>query len=74
MFNSGDAVQEIATSRVGKISLSGRVGAPPERFTVQFIDGKQPIIKDFVDPNELKLVHPIVESGAPRLIPETPVL
>ena len=74
MFNSGDTVEELATGRKGLVALSGRVGAPPDRWTVQFSDGKQPLIKDFTDTSELRLVKSVVKSGPPGLVPERPVV
>lgn len=74
MLNSGDTVEELATGRTGTLALSGMVGAPQARLTVHFSDGRQPRIKDFSDPSELRLVKPVVESGPPGLIPKTPVV
>ena len=71
MFNSGDTVEELATGRRGLVALSGVVGAPPNRWTVHFSDGTQPLIKDFTDPSELRLVKAVAEAGAPGLVPES---
>jgi hypothetical protein len=70
MFNSGDTVEELSTGRRGLVALSGVVGARPNRWTVQFSDGRQPLIKDFTDPSELRLVKAVAEAGAPALVPE----
>jgi hypothetical protein len=74
MFNSGDTVEELATSRKGRVGLVGVVGAPPNRWTVLFSDGRQPLTKDFTDPSELRLVKSGAEAGAPGLVPERPVI
>ena len=74
MFNSGDTVEEKATGRRGTILLHGRVGQRPTRWTVQFSDGRQPLIQDFTDPNDLRVVGRHTEEGSPRLVPETPVV
>ena len=73
MFESNEMVVEIATSRIGRVSLSGAVGSAP-KVTVYFLDGKPPYIKDFSDLSEFRSVQPIDEDGQPRLIPERPVI
>jgi hypothetical protein len=70
MFNSGDTVEELSTGRRGLVALSGVVGIPPNRWTVQFSDGRQPLLKNFTDPSELRLVKAVAEAGAPGLVPE----
>jgi hypothetical protein len=74
MFNSGDTVEELTAGRKGQVALSGVVGAPPNRWTVHFSDGRQPLVKDFTDPSELRLVKSVAEAGAPGLVPERPVV
>lgn len=70
MFNSGDKVEEIATGRQGVVAASGRVGEPPYRWTVQFNDGKAPLIMDFSIAAELRLIPASTEPGPPALVPE----
>jgi hypothetical protein len=74
MFNSGDTVEEIATGRRGTIALSGRVVQPTATYSVHFIDGKQPLMKDFVNVDELRLIASETTSSSPRLVPKTTVV
>jgi hypothetical protein len=64
-FASGDMVEEIGTGRKGRISL-GTIGSP----TVMFVDGKMPLIKDFPNLSELRLIERAGEDAPPALIPE----
>ena len=70
MLNSGDMVEEIATNRRGRVAQRGTVGVPVSRLLVQFIDGKQPLIKDFTNMDDLRLVEHPGEAAAPGLYPE----
>jgi hypothetical protein len=74
MFNSGDRVEEIATGRRGTIALSGRVGQPAATYSVQFIDGKQPLMQDFVNADELRGIESEPNRASPRLVPKTTVV
>ncbi len=74
MFNSGDMVEEIATGRRGTIVLCGRVAQLAATYSVQFIDGKQPLMKDFVNVDELRMIESEMNSASPRLVPRTTVV
>lgn len=74
MFFGGETVEEIAAGRIGVIVGNGVVGRPLEKWTVQFRDGETPLIKDFTDPNELRLIERPGDGEPPRLIPKDPVV
>ncbi len=74
MFSSGDTVEEIATNRRGTVGECGIVGQPPIKWIIHFHDGKQPLVKDFTDANELRLIKGRGEEISPRLIPKYPVV
>jgi hypothetical protein len=73
MFNGQETVEEVATGRIGVIVASGIVGQPLEKWTVQFRDGRPPIMKDFMDASKLRLIEPANDAEMPRLIPRNPV-
>ena len=72
MFNSGETVEEIGTGRTGVAAGSGIVGQPLNKWTVQFRDGRSPLIRDFTDPAELRSLDSAGISELPRLIPRDP--
>jgi hypothetical protein len=73
MISGGETVEEIATGRIGVVSAFGIVGQFPSRLTVQFRDGKMPMVKDSTA-DELRVVGRPGEQGSPRLIPRDPVI
>jgi hypothetical protein len=73
MFRSGDMVEEVATNRRGRVAAFGTVGMPVSRWTVDFIDGKIPLVKEVTNINEWCVVESN-QKEAPRLIPRNPVV
>jgi hypothetical protein len=69
MFNGSEIVEEITTGRLGMIVLSGIAGQPLNRWTVQFWDGRSPIMKDFTDPSALRNLDGPGSPKTPRLVP-----
>jgi hypothetical protein len=73
MFRSGDMVEEVATNRRGRVAAFGTVGMPESRWTVNFIDGKLPLVKEVTNINEWGVVE-CDQKEVPRLIPKNPVV
>jgi hypothetical protein len=66
MIHAGDFVEEAATKRQGKVMGVRGTQDVASDWTVQFSDGKPPIIKLFQSEAELLLVtcpHKITEPG-----------
>jgi len=77
MFHSGDTVEEIATKRIGKVTVSGVVGQmEPDSWQVLFSDGKPPLVKRFKrdELDQLRLVKCPHEPEQPGAVPSSSVV
>jgi hypothetical protein len=77
MFHLEDAVEEIATKRIGKLDSSGgTVGQEPDSWRVYFSDGKTPLMKYFKcdELDQLRLVKCPHEPVEPGFVPSTSIM
>ena len=75
MLHLGDTVEEIATSRKGKID-SSRVDEQEQttRWRVFFSDGKRPLVKYFLNEADLRLVICPHSDSDPRFVPSRGIM
>ena len=59
MIHTGDTIEEVTTKRQGKVRTGGTFANGQEvvsRWLVQFSDGEHPLIKDFFNDADIRLI------------------
>jgi hypothetical protein len=77
MIHSGDTIEEVATRRQGRVSKGGSLVNGEEvlsRWQVHFSDGKDPVIKLFLNEADIRLIARPHQTSGPGFYPAESIM